>query len=54
METPAEPGNERLMALTALPGSSLSPAAGWAGDAGRPVSPLLAADVIHHSLRYIR
>ena len=28
MGTPAEPGNERLMALTALPGSSLSPAAG--------------------------
>ena len=32
MGTPAEPGNERLTALTALPGSSLSPAAGWAGD----------------------
>ena len=32
MGTPAEPGNERLTALTALPGSSLSPAAGRAGD----------------------
>jgi GntR family transcriptional regulator len=32
MGTPAEPGNERLMALTALPGSSLSPAAGRRHD----------------------
>jgi hypothetical protein len=30
--TRAGPGNERLTALTALPGSSLSPAAGWASD----------------------
>ena len=32
MRTPAEPGNERLTVLTALMGSSLSPAAGWASD----------------------
>ena len=53
MQTPAEPGNERLMTLTALPGSSLGPAAdGSATQAAR--YPLLATDATHHNLRYVR
>jgi hypothetical protein len=38
MGTPAEPGNERLTALTALPGSSLCPGSGRTGDAAARMS----------------
>ena len=37
-KTPAEPGNERLTALTALPGDLLCPAAGWAAGVARRMS----------------